>query len=164
MPCKQLIIMFAREYEEAVRIAKIAIDLDENSYLVYKMTALAYIGLNKISEAIEMIKYTLKISNRFQWSMYDLMWAYSHVDNEEAIKELINELHARSDKEYISPFNMALAAAWMNDIDLAITYLEKAYEDREPVLLTIKTWPNVPDNLKNDSRCQELIKRIGFPE
>ena len=31
----------AREYDEAVRIGKIAIDLDANSYLVYKMTALS---------------------------------------------------------------------------------------------------------------------------
>ena len=138
----------AREYEEAVRIGKIAIDLDANSYLVYKMTALAYIGLNKIHEAIEMIQQTLSVSNRFQWSMYDLIWAYSHINDYAAMKELIDELHARSDKEYISPFNMALAYAWMGDTDLAITYLEKAYEDRELILLTIKTWPNVPDNLK----------------
>ncbi len=153
----------AREYEEAVLIGKKAIDLDANSYVVYKMTALAYIGLNKIYEAIEMIKYSLNISNRFQWSMYDLIWAYSHINDHAAMKELIDELHARSDKEYISPFNMALSAALMNNLDLAITYLEKAYEDREPLLLTIKTWPNVPDNLKNNSRCQELIKSIGFP-
>jgi hypothetical protein len=42
--------------------------------------------------------------------------------------------------------------------------MEKAYEDRDPILVTINSWPNVPDTLKNDPRCQELIKRIGFPE
>src|SRR5688500_12336965 len=52
----------------------------------------------------------------------------------------------------------------MDHIDLAISYFEKAYEDRDAMLITIKTWPNVPDNLKNDNRCQELIKRMGFPE
>ncbi|MDQ3682199.1 MAG: adenylate/guanylate cyclase domain-containing protein [Bacteroidota bacterium] len=154
----------AREYEEAVRIGRLAIDLDANSYLVYKMTALAYIGLNKIQEAIEMIHQTLRTSNRFQWSMYDLMWAYSHIGDKAAIVELIAEMNIRADKEYISPFNMALAYAWIEDLNEAITYLEKAYNERDPMLLTIKTWPNVPDNLKNDPRCQELINRIGFPE
>jgi TolB-like protein/class 3 adenylate cyclase len=152
------------EYEEAVRIGKMAIDLDANSYLVYKMTALAFIGMNKIDEAITMIKHTLSVSNRFQWSMYDLIWAYSHIGDYTAMKELVDELHARSDTEYISPFNMSLAAAWMGDIDLAIKYLENAFEEREPILLTITTWPNVPENLKNDPRCQKLIKKIGFPE
>ncbi|MEP6951159.1 MAG: adenylate/guanylate cyclase domain-containing protein [Ginsengibacter sp.] len=154
----------AREYEEAVRIGKLAIDLDANSYLVYKLTALAYIGMNKVHEAIAMIQHTLAVSNRFQWSMYDLIWAYSHIGDHTAMKELVEELHGRADKEYISPFNMALAYAWMGDLDQAITYLEKAYDEREPILLTIKTWPNVPDNLKSDPRCQELIKKINFPE
>ena len=154
----------ARDYDEAVRIGKLAIDLDANSYLVYKMTALAFIGLNKIQEAIDMIKNTLNISNRFQWSMYDLIWAYSHIGDHTSMKELVDELQGRADKEYISPFNMSLASAWMGDLDLAIKYLEKAYEEREPMLLLIKTWPNVPDNLKNDPRCQEVISRIGFPE
>ncbi len=153
----------SREYEEAVRIGKLAIDLDANSYLVYKMTALSFIGLNKIEEAIEMIKYTLKVSNRFQWSMYDLMWAYKHLNDKEEIKELINELKERASREYISAFNMALAHAWIDEIDQAIDYLEKAYDEREPILLTIKTWPNVPANLKDDPRCKEIIQRIKFP-
>jgi len=80
------------------------------------------------------------------------------------MKELIDELLSRAGKEYISPFNMALAYSWLGDMDRAIKYLETAYEEREPILLTIKTWPNVPDNLKNHVRCQELIKQIGFPE
>ncbi len=61
-------------------------------------------------------------------------------------------------------FTGGLAAAWDRNIELAITYMEKAYEDRDPILVTINSWPNVPDTLKNDPRCQELIKRIGFPE
>jgi adenylate cyclase len=154
----------AREYAEAVRIGKIAIDLDANSYLAYKMTALAYIGMQKIPEAIDMIRETLRISNRYQWSMFDLIWAYSHINDRTAMKELIDELDARAEKEYISPFNRGLAAAWSGDLDLAFSYIEKSYEEHEPMLLIIKTWPNVPDNLKNDPRCQELIKRIGFPD
>lgn len=154
----------AREYNEAVRIGKIAIDLDANSYIAYKMTALAYIGMGKIHEAIDMIRETLRISNRYQWSVFDLIWAYSLLGDQAAMKKLIDELDARSEKEYISPFNRGLAAAWSGDLDLAFRYIEKSYEEHEPMLLTIKTWPNVPDNLKNDPRGKELIKRIGFPE
>ena len=161
----QTVIYYSsRDYEEAVRIGQIAIDLDANSYLVYKMTALAYIGMNRIHEAIDMIQQTLRTSNRFQWSLYDLMWAYYHLGDKAAIKELIEEVDARAAKEYLSPYNRALAAAWVDDLDEAMVFLERAYEEREPVLLNIITWANVPDNLLNDPRCQALIKRIGLPE
>ncbi len=156
--------VIARDYEEAVAIGKTGIDLDPNTYTAHKMTAMAYIGMNRIQEAIEMIKETLVKSNRYQWSVFDLIWAYSHVPDHEAMKELIAEMDDRSKKEYISPFNRGLAAAWMGDLDQAFLYLEKSFEDREPMLLTIKTWPNVPDNMKADSRYWELIQRIGFPE
>jgi len=152
-----------REYEEAVRIGKMSIDLDANSYLGYKMTALAFVGLNKIGEAIEMMQETLRKWNRFQWSVFDLIWAYSHIPDYEAMKELIDELDYRSATEYISPCNRGLAAAWLGDPDRAFIYLEKSFEDREPMLLIIKTWPIVPDYLKEDIRYQDLIRRIGFP-
>jgi TolB-like protein/class 3 adenylate cyclase len=161
----QTVIYYSsRDYEEAVRIGQIAVDLDANSYLAYKMTALAFIGMNRIHEAIDMIQQTLRVSNRFQWSLYDLMWAYYHLGDKAAIKELIAEVDARAAKEYLSPYNRALAAAWVDDLDEAMVFLERAYEEREPVLLNIITWANVPDNLLNDPRCQALIKRIGLPE
>jgi hypothetical protein len=43
-------------------------------------------------------------------------------------------------------FNRDLAAAWLGDPDKALKYIEKSYEDHEPMLLTIKTWPDVPEN------------------
>ena len=158
-----VIYFVSRDYEEMLHLGKTAIDLDPNSYLAHKMTAWAYICLGKIHEAIDMIKNTLAVSNRFQWSVYDLMWAYHHLGDKSAIKELISEVEARRGMEYISPFNRALAAAWIDDLDEAILYLKKAYDDREPMLVTVLSWPNVPDNLKNDPRCQEIIKKINFP-
>lgn len=152
------------EYDEAIRLGKMAIDLDGNSYVAYRMTGLAYVGLKKFDDAIETLQHALRLSKRFQWSLFDLAWAYSQNGNFSEMKELINELDARSATEYISPFHRGLAAAWNGNVELAITYMEKAYEDRDPILVTINSWPNVPDMLKNDPRCQEMIKKIGFPE
>jgi hypothetical protein len=69
----------------------------------------------------------------------------------------------RKNRKIQQPIIEGLAAAWSGDLDVAFSYMEKSYEEHEAMLLTLKTWPNVPDNLKNDPRCQELIKRIGFP-
>ena len=149
------------QYEEAVRLGKETIELDANHYLAYQMTGLAYIGLEKYPEAIELLTHAVKMSNRYQWAIFNLAWAYHKQGDRAKMKELIDELDARS--EYISPFHRALAAAWDDDIDLAIKYLEKAFDDRDPILLSFNTWPNVPDTLKNDPRCQDIIRRINFP-
>ena len=101
----------AGEFEEAIRIGKIGIDLDPNNYLPYKMTALSLIGLHKIPEAIEMIQESLRKSNRYQWSIFDLIWAYSHIPDREAMNELLKELDERSQQEYISPCNLGTSGS-----------------------------------------------------
>ena len=159
-----VILWVAGEFEEAVRIGNLAIDLDANTYLGYKMCSLAYISLGKYQEAIDMITRILNVSNRFQWSVYDLIWVYSYLGKRSEMEELINELHERATKEYISPFNMGLAYAWLGNIDKAIDFLENAFSDRDPMILMINSWPNVPEALLKDPRCQKIIERIGFPE
>lgn len=154
----------AREYDEAERIGKIAIELDASSYIAFQATGWALVGLKKYTEAIEIFQHAMQMSNRYQWAVFNLAWAYSQYGNFSQMKELINELDQRAASEYISPFHRCLAAAWAGDLDLAITYLEKAYDDCDPILITLNTWPNVPDTLRNDIRCQEVIKRMGFPK
>jgi TolB-like protein len=159
-----VIYMIAGKYVEAINMAKVAIELDPNSYLAHHMSGLVYAELGKFEEAVDMMQAALRITNRFPWALFDLAWVYSRTGNWPGFKEIINELDARAEKEYISPFLRGLAAAQEGYLDLAMIYLEKSYQIKDPVLISIKTWPNVPGNLKNDPRCQDLIKRINFPE
>ena len=76
----------------------------------------------------------------------------------------MNELEERSKKEYIAYTFYAMSAACLDGLDIAFEFLDKAFNDRDPVLLAIKyeTW--VPDIVKKDPRYQQLLDRIGFPE
>ncbi len=44
-----------------------------------------------------------------------------------------------------------------------MTWLERAYEERDPLLIAAKTDPRL-DSLRSDPRFQDLLRRIGFPE
>jgi TolB-like protein/class 3 adenylate cyclase len=152
-----------KDYDEAIRLCKTALELDGNHYLGHQMMGLAYVGLKKFPDAIESLTHAMKISNGFQWSLFNLAFAYGESGDKQKMRELIDELDSRSKTEYISPFHRGLAAAWDGDLDLAIEWVKKAMEDRDPILLTINTWGNVPEVLTNDPRCQQLITQINFP-
>jgi TolB-like protein/class 3 adenylate cyclase len=153
----------AEQLPEAIKYAEKAIELDPNSYIAYRMITLIYAEMKMYDEAIGYLEHALQMSNRFQWSMFDQVMIYNACGDITKAQMAVEEIEQRSSTEYISPFHRALAAAWMNDYDLAIVYLEKAYDERDPILLTIKTWLNVPKQLLQDPRCQELIRRIEFP-
>ena len=76
----------------------------------------------------------------------------------------MNELETRSLREYIAGATRGISAAYLGDIDTAFHYLEKAFNDRDSGLLTLKYSPDVPTSLRNDIRFEDLLERIGFPK
>jgi hypothetical protein len=51
----------------------------------------------------------------------------------------------------------------IGETEEVMTWLERAYEERDPLLLLAKTDPRL-DPLRSDPRFQDLLRRIGFPE
>ena len=60
-------------------------------------------------------------------------------------------------------YGVAIQLAMSGETDEAMTWLERAYEERDPLLLAAKTDPRM-DPLRSDPRFQDLLRRIGFPE
>ena len=58
---------------------------------------------------------------------------------------------------------IAFQSAMIGETEEAMTWLERAYEKRDPGLLTAKIDPRL-DPLRSDPRFQDLLRRIGFPE
>ncbi len=58
---------------------------------------------------------------------------------------------------------IAVQSAMIGETEEAMTWLERAYEEREPLLVNAKTEPRL-DPLRSDPRFPDLLRRIGFPE
>jgi tetratricopeptide (TPR) repeat protein len=58
---------------------------------------------------------------------------------------------------------IAIQSAMIGETEEAMTWLERAYEVREPTLSQAKVDPRF-DPLRSDPRFQDLLRRIGFPE
>ncbi len=107
----------------------------------------------------------VNLSNQHQQGVNGLIWAYSSNGNIEEARKLMNELGARAATDYKGSayFDFGLSAAYLGNLDTAFDALEKAYDDLDPHILTIKRAPYVPALLRNDPRFQNLLDRIGFP-
>lgn len=158
------ILYTANEFEKALTYAQTGIGIDANSFLSQRLAGLCYIALKRYEEAIDTLSYLMKISNRHQHALTALIWAYCSNGNFKEAQALMNELKERSGTEYIGCTYFGLSAACLGDMDTAFEYLEKAYIDRDPILISIKYSPYVPVLLRNDPRFQNLLDRIGFPK
>lgn len=159
-----LILHTAKKYEKSLEVAKTSIDLDGNSFVGHLGEGLSYLGLQRYDEAVTSFKKTLRLSNRHQFPVSALVWAYCLKGIPEQAKVYFEELKQRASKEYISSGLLGLCAAYLNDADVAFEYLEKANADLEPIVLSIKYEPWVPSQLKDDDRYQALLNKIGYPQ
>ncbi len=157
-------LLIGGKSEEALAIAKTGIELDHNSFLSHRIAGLCCIVLNRYDEAIATFKNLVKLSNRHHQAINGLIWAYCRNANFEEANELMNELKARSKDAGSAYFDFGLSAAYLSDLDTAFEALEKAFNDLDPHILTIKRAPYVPALLRNDPRFQNLLDRIGFPK
>ena len=76
----------------------------------------------------------------------------------------MDELKIKSLTEYIAATYAALSFGYLGDLNKAFEYLETAYADHDPMLTQLKYSPIVPSVLRNDSRFQDIVDRIGFPK
>ncbi len=58
---------------------------------------------------------------------------------------------------------IAILSALIGETEEGMTWLERAYEERDPLLVQAKIDPQI-DPLRSDPRFQDLLRRIGFPE
>jgi len=77
---------------------------------------------------------------------------------DEAIR-ILNELEARSKREFIPPQAFMYIYAQLGDKERAFAYLEKAYHERYDVITGLKVDPLLQP-LRSDPRFQDLVRRV----
>jgi hypothetical protein len=74
---------------------------------------------------------------------------------------ILEELKTLSQQQYVSPFDIAVVYAALGDLTSTFQRLEEAYQQRVFRIIEL-TFPMF-DNLRSDSRWQDLVRRIGLP-
>lgn len=151
----------ARRYEEAIKEIKERAEVRGNWEPLYELLGLSYAHLGEYSEAVEAWKKPAEEEGR-----------------QEAAKELENTFHEHGfagvmelryrlqkeevKKHYVSQINLAQAAAGANHKAEALTFLEKAYDEHEPLMVRLLHNPAF-DELHEEPRFRVLVKKMGLP-
>ena len=79
-----------------------------------------------------------------------------------AAEWLLRRVEARARDHYVSFNELAYANARLQRKDTTLAYLERAYDERYPFLITLKSDP-IYDFLQHDERYLALLRKIGIP-
>ncbi|MBX7170360.1 MAG: protein kinase [Pyrinomonadaceae bacterium] len=152
---------FARDYEKAIEECQKALEMDENLTFAYRNIGLAYLQLGKFEKAIEALKNAVKYScGGLAFESY-LGVAFAMAGMRQEALEALENLHDIDRECYVPAYNFAMIYASLGELDKAFEWLEKAFRERSGFLPFLKVEPIV-DNLRQDVRFQDLLKKIGL--
>jgi adenylate cyclase len=152
------------KYEEAYNACRKALELDPDAFLARLYCGWSYLSLKRYEEAIKTFEALERDSKGHHFAKNALAVAYAITWKFNKAREIIRELKDKSAKEYVAHTVTGIAAAYLDDLDEAFWFLDKAFADRDPLLIAIKHESWVPENLREDERFQQLLERVGFPE
>ncbi|MGH9799926.1 MAG: hypothetical protein ACRD82_06130, partial [Blastocatellia bacterium] len=96
--------------------------------------------------------------------LWNIGYLYGIVGEREKAQQVLDQLLALSEQGYIRRHDIALIYVGRGELDRAFDWLEQAYEQREGILVFLKSPAAVVPGLSADPRLADLLRRIGLPE
>jgi serine/threonine-protein kinase len=154
-------LYFARQYDEAIKEIKKALKIEPEFWPSHRVLGLSYLGKEMFPQAIEELEKAVDLSGGSLDPLMRLGYAYAITGNQDKTIQIINDLKNRSKDEHIPSIAYAMIYIGIDDKDLAIEFLEKAYKERSHELIKLKVHPFY-DSLRSDPMFITLLKKMNL--
>ena len=152
---------YAREYDLAIRDFQRTLAMEPNDSYSRRFLASSFEQKHMNSEAIAELQ---KTAPNAAWSPVmrgALGYANAVAGDRREALNIAEDLETEAKNQYVSAFDIALIYLGLGDKAQAISWLERAYQERSSYLIYLKVDPRF-DGLRTEPRFQELLRRMGL--
>jgi TolB-like protein/DNA-binding winged helix-turn-helix (wHTH) protein/cytochrome c-type biogenesis protein CcmH/NrfG len=153
----------ARQYEAAIVEFKKALELEPNFAPALNYLARSYHSMGMVDEAMTTFHKAVEHSGGSPVMKARLGSAYAATGKTAEAKRILRELEDEAKTRYVAPCLIAALYVGLGDKEQAFIWLEKAFQERDVLLMTLKIESHF-DPLRSDPRFQELVRRVGLPD
>jgi len=151
----------ARRYDEAILQLRKTIEMDQNFSRAYRYLGNAYVEKGMFAEAIAAFQTAATLGGEPAEQA-----AQRATELKAAVAASGAKGYWEKQLEYakdgkVSPYGMASIYARLNNKEEALSWLNKAYSERDPYVVYMKIDPQF-DSLRSDQRSQDLMRQIGL--
>ncbi len=152
----------ARQYDRAIEQLQKTLEMEPSFIVAHFFLAFPYVQKAMYNEAIAEVQKAMDLSGRgIPLFLAQLGAIYSYSGKRDEANKVLDELHELSKQRNVSPFYVALIHVGLGQKNQAFEWLEKAYEDRDHWLESLKVDPML-DSVRSDPRFTELLKKMGL--
>ena len=157
------VLTSADRTEEAVQEARRGAESDPDSYWGQFVLATVYHCAARLSEAEGAYQRALSVSKRHPLALANLGRLYADWEKPADAAAVDAELSARSQKEYVQPITLTLAAACAGRTEEALALLQQTCEERDPWLAWGALTSPWFEPLRAFPEYEEILTRMKLP-
>jgi tetratricopeptide (TPR) repeat protein len=149
---------WARRYEEATTQIRKTLELDPNDAFAHAILGWCLIAKGNKAEAKAEFQKAASLDD-LPWYIGSLGYACAANSDRAKAEQILQDLEELSKQRYVSPANRAAVYLGLGEKEKALDWLEKAYEDRDPIFWWIDG-DQLYDSLRNEPRFQALVQKV----
>ena len=156
--------MNAGKHDQAIAQLHKTLEMDPGFGHVHLMLGFVYTRMKNYPDAISEFLKAKELSGSSAISLAYLGYAYGRAERYDKANDILQELSTISNEQYVAPYWMALINVGLGKNEIALDFLEKAYEEKNETLVMLNS--GIPffqwAPLYSHPRYKELLKKIGF--
>lgn len=154
-------LWLARNFDRALEAARFFEGLDPDSYIAQMMIGHICRDSGMLQEAIAAQRRAVEMSGGAPQMLGWLGFSLARSGDTTEARLLLKRLHGMAYQAYVSPTCFAFIHLGLGEIDDAYVWMERAIDDRDPILIPIKTYPFL-DPLRSDPRFHALLRMMNL--
>jgi Flp pilus assembly protein TadD len=156
-----VILINAGRADEALASLRKTLQLEPNYWFARQYSASAYIEKGMYGEAIAEAREAREFPDVPTRPAAFLGYALAKSGRRAEARAELEGLLKLSKERYVPPYNIAMVYNGLGKHEEARAWLERGYREREPRMVFLKVEPKW-NNLRDDPRFQDVLRRVGF--
>jgi len=154
-------LLHAGKPDEALARLKETFSLAPNFWFPHLFASSAYYEKQMYAESIAEARKASELSTFQTVSIAYEGVSLAKIGKEDEARALLNKLLKLREQQFVPPYHIALLYNALGDREETYAWLERAFDVNDPKLTFLKVDPKW-NNLRNEKRFQDVLKRAGF--
>ena len=150
----------SRKYDAATSHLEKTLEIDPSNVTSMAYLGLVYLEKGDTQKAIKMLERAKSLSDSLPAALGPLGCAYARANEKAKVAQTIRELQEAAGRGEIAAYYLATIYSTMGDTKSALFWLQKAYESRDPMMITRYRLDPLLDDVRGTEQFQALAKKI----
>ncbi len=150
---------YARRFDQALDHLARAVELNPMAVESYRILATTLGMKGQWGEAERILRDALVLPGAGAYTTATLGWVLARSGKRSEAEQLLRALETVARESYVSPVAFAILHVGFGNVDRALDWAERAYDEKRGWLAYLKVNPML-DPLRNESRFQSLLEKM----